>query len=122
VIGTILGGFTFQIAYRWALRAYERRVAPRRWGNPVAVRLDSYELNGTPDHALVVNRSDAGLGLLVDRICEPGTLLRVRAEEAPAHIPWVQIEVRHYRAAGRNWVMGCRFTEPVNWDVRAWFG
>jgi len=98
----------------------ERRASRRRWGNPTEVRLRSdvwCEL-----HGLVVNRSTGGLGIYADRDLPQGSQIDVRATAAPAHIPSVRVEVRHCLKVGKGFILGCKFSEEVPWNARAWFG
>jgi hypothetical protein len=99
----------------------ERRRGPRRGGNPTSVHLQSpFWANHL--HGLVLNRSTGGLGLFTDVEVPPGTALRVRAAEAPAYVPAVQVEVRHCQKVGKGYVLGCQFNEDLPWNVRVWFG
>jgi hypothetical protein len=99
----------------------ERRRWPRRWGNPVNVLvLEASKIKPSP--AVVVNRSQGGLALLLDDYHEVGTVLSVRPAEAQGDIPWIQVEVRHCRKAGRQWLAGCQFVEAPPWDVWVWLG
>jgi hypothetical protein len=119
-IGMVFGGLLFQTAYYYIKRIVERRTAWRRWGNPVGVLVDG--ICGGPLRGLVVNRSQGGVGMVVDKAFDKGTQLRIRVEGAPKEIPWVPVEVRHCRSAGRNWLIGCKFLEPVSWNTFVWFG
>jgi len=100
--------------------AERRRGEPRRWGNPQKVLLAGEFPEPLP--GMVVNRSDGGLALLVARPLEADALLSVRAQEAPERVPWVQMRVRHCHPEGREWLIGCQFTETVPWSVSVWFG
>jgi hypothetical protein len=101
---------------------YDRRRNRRRWGNPQEVAITTTTHPIEQVHGIVVNRSDRGVALLVDKAFAPETLLNVRSVEAPADVPWVCVEVRHCRTAGKNWKLGCRFQEAPPWKVLAWFG
>jgi hypothetical protein len=99
----------------------ERRAGRRRWGNPTEVSLHSPLWFGRR-HGLVVNRSTGGLGIYADGEAPPGTPLQVRAAEAPAAVPAVRAEVRHCLPAGKGFLLGCKFSEDLPWNVRVWFG
>jgi hypothetical protein len=99
----------------------ERRNGGRRWGNPTDIYLLSPLWSGRL-HGLVVNRSTGGLGIYFDEEVPPNTRLRVRAMEAPPHVPVVRAEVRYCLKAGKGFLLGCQFSEDVPWNVRVWFG
>jgi hypothetical protein len=99
----------------------ERRADWRRWGNPTEVHLT---LPHCPDavHGLVINRSTGGLAVLLQQEVSVGTSIQVRPVEAPRSVPFINVEVRHCRKAGRLCLIGCQFCEEVPWNVRFWFG
>jgi hypothetical protein len=101
----------------------DRRTAPRRRGNPVAVRLSDSEGQVEPVRAWVVDRSAGGLGLELDEEgeVEIGTILTVRPTDAP-DLPWVKIEVRNRYKHGTTWRLGCKFIRPPAWNVLMRFG
>jgi hypothetical protein len=99
----------------------ERRAGRRRWENPIEVHLRS-ALWARHLHGLVVNRSTGGLGIFSDKEIPRGTLLTIRAVEAPANVPAVGAEVRHCLKVGKGFILGCQFTADVPWNVRVWFG
>jgi hypothetical protein len=99
-----------------------RRTSRRRWGNPTEVFLNS-PLWSKQVHGLVINRSLTGLAVFVDVEIQAGTVLKVRAVEAPYYVPWVDIEIKHCKKVGRNFIMGCQYRyEDIPWNVRVWFG
>jgi hypothetical protein len=104
-----------------ALGGSDRRAGNRRWGNPTEIQLHSELWNGYL-HGLVVNRSTGGLGLYADREVPAGTIVKVRAVEAPSGVPPIGVEVRHCRKIGRGYFLGCMFTDDIPWNVRVWFG
>ncbi|MCS6852929.1 MAG: PilZ domain-containing protein [Gemmataceae bacterium] len=87
----------------------ERRASLRRSGNAVAVLISDAEATAKPYSGWVVDRSMGGLCLSVQESVAPGTILSVRAANAPSTVPWVQVEVRNCRQAGLDWEIGCRF-------------
>jgi hypothetical protein len=99
----------------------ERRSSRRRWGNPTEVHVHS-PLWADHLHGLVVNRSTGGLAIFADKEVPPGTLLKVRAVEAPSSVPAIRAEVRHCRKVGKGFFFGCQFSEDVPWNTRVWFG
>lgn len=99
----------------------ERRGGARRWGNPTEVQLHGDSWAGYV-HGVVINRSTGGLAVLLDREVPGGTVITVRSVEGPGTLPGVEAVVRHCRKAGRNYLIGCEFSEEVPWNVRVWFG
>src|SRR5262249_1200401 len=102
---------------------FDRRTAPRRRGNPVAVRVSDGDARVEPVRAWVVDRSAGGLGLELEEEGEVdlGTVLSVRPTDAP-DVPWVKIEVRNRLKHGTTWRLGCRFLRPPAWNVLMRFG
>lgn len=101
---------------------HDRRLAPRRRGDPRDVRVVGMDLADRSMHALVIDRSQSGLSLLIDVAVPPATPLQVRVETATEEAPWVPVTVRHCRPAGPNWLIGCEFVEPPAWAVLQLFG
>ena len=99
----------------------DRRTSRRRWGNPTEIFLNS-PLWSKQLHGLVINRSLTGLAIFIDMEIQAGTFLKVRSVEAPYYVPWVEIEVKYTKKAGRNFIMGCQYRAEVPWNVRVWFG
>jgi hypothetical protein len=99
----------------------ERRAGVRRWGNPTEVHLRSLRWTASM-HGLVVNRSTGGLGIFVDKEVPHGTPMQVRAADAPAYVPAALVDVRHSLKVGKGFILGCRFSTDVPWNVRVWFG
>jgi hypothetical protein len=100
----------------------ERRGSERRWGNPIEVRMKGFLNREEAVAGLVINRSKGGLAVVLDESVDPGTFLRIRPTEAPTDIPWAEVEVRHCRSAGKNWIIGCKFVGEVPWATKLWFG
>jgi hypothetical protein len=99
----------------------EQRAGRRRWGNPTEVRLIT-ELSEEPIHGIVLNRSTGGLGIYVDAEIPAGTLVTIRAVEAPSHVRSVFAEVRHCRKVANGFAVGCKFRTEISWGIRVWFG
>ena len=99
----------------------EQRAGRRRWGNPTEVYLTTAVY---PErlHGLIINRSTGGLAIFVDKEVEAGASVWVRAVEAPVSLPMIEVEVRHSRKVGKNFLLGCQFSGEVPWNVRVWFG
>jgi hypothetical protein len=119
----VLGGLAGPLLLRLLRRLlHDRRLAPRRWGDPREVRLARPEAGGPEIHGLVINRSPGGVGLLLDEAVPVGVRLRLRLVGVPADVPWLAVQVKHCRAAGLHWFIGCEFGEPPPRNVLAWFG
>jgi hypothetical protein len=99
----------------------EQRAGGRRWGNPTEVYL-YLSFSADRVHGLLVNRSTGGVGIYLDQEVQPGTILQVRAADAPSDIPTVRVEVRHCRKVSKGFVVGCQFCQGVPWNVRVWLG
>jgi PilZ domain len=98
----------------------ERRAGHRRWGNPTEVLMFSDSADQV--HGIVINRSTGGLGVYADKAIQPGTFVTIRAVEAPSYVRSVLLEVRHSLKVGAGFVLGCRFSQDIPWNVRVWFG
>ena len=99
----------------------ERRASRRRWGNPTEVLLDSPR-SGNRLRGLVINRSGRGLAVFVNEEFQPGTMVKIRASEAPASIPSVEVTVKYCRKTLRNFILGCAASQEFPWNIRGWFG
>ena len=93
-------------------RTEERRRTPRRQANPTLVLISEATGLDVPTMGLVVDRSAGGFCLDVEDGVPVGTILKIRAAEAPDHVPWVQGEVRNCRPADNGWRVGCQFERP----------
>ncbi len=85
----------------------------RRPGNGVEVLfgdVDAPALSGT---ASLVDRSPGGLCLRTAGPVEVGTLLLVRARQAPASLSSVRVEVKSCRNQDGGWLLGCEFLRPA---------
>jgi len=99
----------------------ERRASRRRWGNPTEVLLDSPR-SGNCLRGLVINRSGTGLAIFVNEEFQPGATVKIRASEAPASIPSVEVSVKYCRKTRRNFILGCAASQEFPWNIRGWFG
>jgi len=99
----------------------DRRSWPRR-KRALQVVLQDAGGAGDPFPAWVMDRSLGGLGLSVDQPLEEGTMLRVRRPNAPAEVPWVEIQVKSVRIKESTWEIGCQFTRSLTFDVLMQFG
>lgn len=92
--------------------ASERRRAPRRPGQAVAVLVTDDEGEGEPMQGMVLDRSQGGLRLLLSQPVPRGQILRVRAAAVSPPF-WVRVLVRHCRETDTGWEVGCRFVQLV---------
>ena len=101
----------------------ERRVAPRRRGNPIAVLVSDAEAAVEPVRGWVMDRSAGGLGLELEEEGEVdvGTILSVRPAEG-SYVPWVKVEVRSCRRIKSAWRLGCQYLRPPSADIQMRFG
>lgn len=100
----------------------ERRKAPRRRGNPVAVLLADEDPDSEPVEGYIVDRSLGGLGVELEESVnvEPGTVLTVRPKLETAS--WTRVVVRNYQKMGANRRLGCQFTRPPDGQTMMHFG
>jgi hypothetical protein len=102
----------------------ERRKAPRRRGNPVAVLLADEDAEGEPIEGYVVDRSIGGLGVeLEDSVTvELGMVIAVRPRRDVGCPSWTRVVVRNYEKLGSNRRLGCQFTRPPDSQTMLHFG
>jgi hypothetical protein len=100
----------------------EQRNAFRRGGNPVEVLLARSGQQGQAVHAWVVDRSMGGLCIEAGEAFPPGTMVIVRALNAPTGTPWVDMEVKSCRPSKTEWELGCQFVKSPPWAVMLLFG
>src|SRR5438128_3316920 len=83
---------TARMASAAAARSEKRR-ALRRKGVPVPLLVDHADKPGDVELAWVTDRSTGGLRLIFNRPLPDGDHFSVRAENAPADLPWVGVRV-----------------------------
>ena len=98
----------------------ERRAATRRKGNTVEVQLSG--THGTTIRGWVLDRSQGGLGLLVEQVVAEGTPLKVRPCNAMATVPWIDVTVRSCRGEASQYELGCQFVRLPSWNELLHFG
>ena len=99
-----------------------RRASVRRDGVPVQVVLTSPTLRTGQNDGYVLDRSTGGLRVAVSAAIPAGTVLQVRAGNAPDTVPWVTILVRSCRNAGPHYELGCEFERTPPWNILLLFG
>jgi hypothetical protein len=100
----------------------ERRVAHRRPGNLVAVRVTDAERQTPPVDGWVADRSVGGLCLRLDAPVGVGSLVNVRPRNAAPVIPWTPVQVKSCRQERDGWEVGCQFVRTPPWSVLILFG
>jgi hypothetical protein len=100
----------------------ERRSSLRRFGNPIAILVTDEKAVIEPERGWVCDRSIGGLCVKVAKSFEAGTILNVKACNAPDSIPWVPIEVKTCRQDGGGFELGCQFVKTPNWNTLLLFG
>lgn len=100
----------------------DRRGSVRREGTPVRVVASSPVLPNKVETGWVLDRSTGGLRLALGAAVAPGTVVQVRAENAPDTIPWVTIVIRSCRNSGEYYELGCEFEQTPPWNVLLLFG
>jgi hypothetical protein len=99
----------------------ERRATFRR-KRLLRVRISDPCVLFEPYLGWVVDRSLGGFGLLVDQAIEEGRILRLRATDAPQHIPWVEVHVNRCQEKDGTWEVGCEFVHTPSWEAMLTFG
>lgn len=99
-----------------------RRSSSRREGSPVRVILSSPAFRGQMEHGWVLDRSTGGLRIAISQPMPVGSVLQVRAENAPNTIPWVTVTVRSCRNERDRHEIGCAFDTTPPWNVLLLFG
>lgn len=99
-----------------------RRSSSRRDGVPVRVILSSPQFRGQMEAGWVLDRSTGGLRIAVSQAMAVGSMLQVRAENAPDTIPWVTLVIRSCRDEGAHHEIGCSFETTPPWNVLLLFG
>jgi hypothetical protein len=116
----------FQYSPGRADRSYardgDRRSSLRRKARPVPVLVHRPEQPSKPELAWVVDRSCGGVQMVLNRELPTGHEFAVRAENSPDELPWIKLRVRHCRASGKRWLVGCQFVDQLPWSVLLLFG
>ncbi|MBY0528233.1 MAG: PilZ domain-containing protein [Gemmataceae bacterium] len=102
--------------------AEDRRLSPRRAGNPTSVLFAAPDAKGGHLLGIVIDRSSGGLHILVDKEVKACTKRRVRAVAAPEEMPWVSVQVIYCRKAADGWHVGCKFEETPSIQAMLLFG
>ena len=100
--------------------AGDRRSIMRREGL-TAVVLTGQD-GRSPQRAYVVNRTSGGLRLAVKQTVPLGTILKLRACNAPANTPWADVLVVCCEVADGHIEVGCQFQGRIPWSVLLLFG
>jgi hypothetical protein len=102
----------------------ERRKAPRRRGNPVAVLLSDEDAACDPIEGYVVDRSIGGLGVELEESVdvEPGMVIAVRPRRDVGCASWTRVVVRNYEKVGSSGRLGCQFARPPDSQTMLHFG
>jgi hypothetical protein len=99
-----------------------RRSSNRRDGTPVPVILSSPAFRGQMETGWVIDRSTGGLRIAMTTPIAVGSVLQVRAENAPNTIPWISVVIRSCRDEGKHHEVGCSFEQTPPWNVLLLFG
>lgn len=100
----------------------DRRESVRRDGVPIRVVLSSSTFRNGVSDGIVVDRSTGGLKLVLKSAVAPGSLMQVRAANAPDTVGFVTIIIRSCRTEGDQFVVGCEFEKTPPWNVLLLFG
>jgi hypothetical protein len=119
-LGLVIGGGLFLLFQGLRNRALEKRLFPRRAVESSCEVLVSGPFAG-PLAGCVVNRSEGGVALLLQREMDCDLICSIRAVAATPEVPWIKVRVCHCTWAGRGWLVGCEFAESVPYKAMAWF-
>ena len=100
----------------------DRRTTSRREGAPVQIVVSASSLRSGPEEGYVLDRSTGGLRIALSVAVAPGSMIQVRATNAPDTTPWVSLVVRNCRDAGQHFELGCEFERTPPWNVLLLFG
>jgi hypothetical protein len=98
----------------------EKREALRRAGNPTAVQIADPQ--GKTIKGWVLNRSTKGLAVACAETFDVGSTISLRSVQYGTSGPWVHAQVRRCDPAQEGWVIGCKFSETLPWNVLLLFG
>jgi hypothetical protein len=74
--------------------------------------------NNRREEAWAANLSEAGIGFILHRSLEPGTMLLLRLKGAQGHSITLESRVAHATAQDDGtWCVGCAFDKPLNFDT-----
>jgi hypothetical protein len=102
--------------------ASERRNAMRRKGSSISLQITDPKGKYPTTEGWVLDRSVTGLGVIVDRPVDAGTILRVKPENAPPLTPLLDIEVRSCKPYETDFHLGCVFVKTPPYSVLMLFG
>ena len=100
----------------------DRRESVRRDGVPIRVVLSSPTFRNGASDGFVVDRSTGGLKIIMKGAVAPGSLMQVRAANAPDTVGFVSIIIRSCRPEGDQYLVGCEFEKTPPWNVLLLFG
>jgi hypothetical protein len=93
----------------------EQRRSARRKGGVLEILVSDAQAQAEPSRGYILDRSLGGMRLCVKQRTLPGTIVTVRTADAPATVPWVEVEVRSCRQNPDGWELGVQFvrTPPM---------
>ena len=77
---------------------------------------------GEPLRGWVVNRSQVGLGLLVEEALEIGTVVQISPNTPGMNNLWFTVGVIHCAPERIRWRVGVQFGKHMSWDELRLFG
>jgi hypothetical protein len=100
----------------------DKRRAPRRNGNAIAILITDAEAMQEPTRGHVLDRSMGGLRLVSQNEVAPGTVISLKPLKCPPATPWVQVEVRSCNKDEAGYEICCQFLRTPPWAVLLLFG
>jgi len=101
----------------------DRRKSRRRKGKIVPIEVLAQGVKAPPIQGFVIDRSTKGLGLALPTEIAPGTIIGVRALDAPPGTPWLELRILRSESRGKHyWRAGGEFPTTPPWNVLLLFG
>lgn len=103
-------------------RSDERRRSTRRGGLPSSILLVEPKNRKRSMEGFVLDRSNGGLRVALEKPYPIGLNLEVRPINAPEETPWIPVIVRNCREVGDYFEVGCQFDQELPWHLLLMFG
>lgn len=105
-----------------AVQGEERRTQPRWLTRKIRVSVADADSRKVLGVATIYDRSIDGVRLVGNLSLATGARLYICPAAPGEKNEWANIEVRYCKRSDEGWVLGCRFTQPLSWDMSARLG
>jgi hypothetical protein len=109
-----------EMAPDWETR--DNRRTPRRAGKIIEVLVAPQGETEFPRRGLVLNRSNGGLGVLVNDEYAVGSMIGVMPADASRLTPWVEVEVKSCRKNSDGYELGLQYLMVPPYATLVMFG